>query len=81
MFVLPFTLVGAGFVIATTVRTAIIFASVPRGLPASAAAFNEASVGVGSRIGTAVATVLFTRYALDAYQAETGVATRPPWSG
>jgi MFS family permease len=69
-FVLPFALVGAGFVIATSVRTAIIFASVPHGLPASAAAFNEASVGVGSRIGTTVATVLLTRFALDAYQGQ-----------
>ena len=36
-FILPFALIGAGFVIATTVRTAIIFASMPRRLPASAA--------------------------------------------
>ena len=44
LFVLPLVLIGAGFVIATTVRTAIIFASVPRGLPATAAAMNEASI-------------------------------------
>ncbi|HEU0245225.1 MAG TPA: MFS transporter, partial [Candidatus Limnocylindrales bacterium] len=37
-FVLPLVIIGGGFVIATTVRTAIIFASVPRGLPATAAA-------------------------------------------
>ena len=46
-FVLPLVLIGGGFVIATTVRTAIIFASVPRGLPATAAAMNEASIQVG----------------------------------
>ncbi len=33
LFVLPLLLIGAGFVVATTVRTAIIFASVPRGPP------------------------------------------------
>ena len=32
-FIVPFMAIGAGFVIATTVRTAIIFASVPRRLP------------------------------------------------
>ena len=48
LFVVPCLLIGAGFVIATTVRTAIIFASVPRGLPATAAALNEASISVGT---------------------------------
>ena len=37
VFIVPNLLIGAGFVIATTVRTAIIFASVPKDLPASAA--------------------------------------------
>ena len=50
-------LIGAGFVVATTVRTAIIFASVPRGLPATAAALNEVSVSMGAR----AALVLITR--------------------
>lgn len=35
---------------------AIVFASTPRGLSASAAAINEASVGLGSRIGIVAAT-------------------------
>ncbi len=65
--ILPFVLIGAGFVVATTVRTAIIFASVPRGLPATAAALNEASVVVGSRIGLVVTTVLVTQVALESY--------------
>ena len=69
LFLLPFLLVGAGFVIATTVRTAVIFASVPRDLPASAAALNEASVGLGSRIGVAVAAVILTEVTLSAYAA------------
>ena len=67
LFVLPFFLVGAGFVIATSVRTAVIFASVPKNLPASAAALNEASVGLGSRIGIAVASVLLTEATLAAF--------------
>jgi hypothetical protein len=56
LFILPLVLVGGGFVLSTTVRTAIVFASTPLGLPASAAAINEASVGLGSRIGIVTAT-------------------------
>ena len=67
-FILPFLLIGAGFVIATTVRTAIIFASVPRDLPASAAALNEASIGMGSRIGVVVAVVITTQTALASHR-------------
>ncbi|MFL5642822.1 MAG: MFS transporter [Chloroflexota bacterium] len=68
-FALSFALIGAGFVIATTVRTAIIFASVPRGLPATAAALNEASVALGSRAGLVIVTVVVTTLALDSYAA------------
>jgi hypothetical protein len=63
-FVLPCLLVGAGFVVATTVRTAIIFASVPRGLPATAAALNEASISVGQRIGIVMVTAIVAQVAL-----------------
>jgi MFS family permease len=83
LFVLPFILVGAGFVIATTVRTAVIFASVPRNLPGSAAALNEASVGIGGRIGIAVASVLLTEATVGAYVAtlaegvDVGTAVEP----
>jgi MFS family permease len=68
-FAVSFVLIGAGFVIATTVRTAIIFASVPRGLPATAAALNEASVALGTRAALVVVTVLVTTLALDSYAA------------
>ncbi len=61
LFILPLFLVGGGFVVATTVRTAIIFAAVPRGLPATAGALNEASIEVGTRIGIVVATALVTQ--------------------
>lgn len=74
-FVIPFVLVGAGFVIATTVRTAVIFASVPRGLPATAASLNEASVGVGSRVGVTVMTLIAISVAVDAFHGQVaGVA-------
>ncbi len=69
LFVVPCFLVGAGFVIATTVRTAIIFASVPRGLPATAAALNEASITVGARIGIVVVTAIVANVAIAAYTA------------
>jgi MFS family permease len=68
-FVVPCLLVGAGFVIATTVRTAIIFASVPRGLPATAAALNESSISVGTRIGIVLVTALVAEQALATYTA------------
>ncbi len=69
-FVAPFVLIGAGFVIATTVRTAVIFASVPRGLPATAASLNEASLGVGARVGVTEVTLIAITVAMDAYRGE-----------
>jgi MFS family permease len=64
LFILPLVSIGSGFVIATTVRTAIIFASVPRGLPATAAALNEASVAMGTRAGLVVGTLVIATLAV-----------------
>jgi DHA2 family multidrug resistance protein-like MFS transporter len=58
--VVPFVLVGAGFVVATAIRTAVIFASTPRHLPATAAALNEAAIGVGTRLGTTLIVLVWT---------------------
>jgi hypothetical protein len=74
-FIVPLMLIGAGFVIATTVRTAIIFASVPRGLPATAAALNEASIEVGTRAGIIVVTGILAEVAIATYTAS--VAGQP----
>jgi MFS family permease len=74
-FILPLFLIGASYVVATTVRTAVIFASVPRGLPATAAALNETSIAVGSRIGIVLVTAVVAQYSLDAYA--TSVAGLP----
>jgi MFS family permease len=60
-------LIGAGFVLATTVRTAIIFASVPRGLPATAAALNEVSVSMGVRAALVLVTTFVAAAATDNY--------------
>jgi MFS family permease len=68
LFVVPLVLIGAGFVIATTVRTAIIFASVPRGLPATAAALNEASLAVGNRVGIVLVTAIVAQTAMSALE-------------
>ncbi len=76
-FVVPCVLVGAGFVVATTVRTAIIFASVPRGLPATAAALNEASISVGTRIGTVLVTAIVAQVALAAFSASLSALPSP----
>ena len=76
LFVVPFVLVGAGFVIAATVRTAVIFASVPRRLPATAAALNEASIGMGVRIGLVLATVIVAEVTIATYAGSLG--TLPP---
>lgn len=75
VFIIPLILVGAGFVLATTVRTAIVFASTPRGLPGSAAAVNEASVSLGSRVGIVAATSILATRALGS--AREMVAGRP----
>jgi MFS family permease len=64
LFILPLVFIGAGFVISTTVRTAIVFASTPKGMPGSAAALNQASVDMGSRIGIVVSTVILTTAAM-----------------
>ncbi len=56
--ILPLAAVGAGFVISTTVRTAIVFAATPRGLPATAAGYNEASVALGARVGIIASTLI-----------------------
>jgi hypothetical protein len=64
LFIAPLVFIGAGFVISTTVRTAIVFASTSRGMPGSAAAVNQASVDMGSRIGIVVSTVILTTAAM-----------------
>ncbi len=69
LFVVPLLLVGGGFVVATTVRTAIIFSAVPRGLPATAAALNEASLEVGTRAGIVIVTAVLAQVSLAAYGA------------
>ena len=55
--ILPSAAIGAGFVVSTTVRTALIFAATPRGLPATAAGYNEASVALGARVGIVASTI------------------------
>jgi MFS transporter, DHA2 family, methylenomycin A resistance protein len=62
-------LIGAGFVLATTVRTAIIFASVPRGMPATAAALNETSVSMGTRAALVLVTSFVAATATSSYGA------------
>ncbi len=69
-------LIGAGFVVATTVRTAIIFASVPRGLPATAAALNEVSVSMGVRAALVLVTTFIASAATGSYG--DSLAGRPP---
>ena len=74
--VLPCLLIGAGFVVATTVRTAIIFASLPDGLPASAAALNESSISLGRRIGIVLVSAIVAQVAMATYSAS--LAGLPP---
>jgi len=57
-FLLPFAMLGAGFMISTAVRTAVIFASTPRRMAGTAAALNEASLGVGTRLGITMVVLL-----------------------
>jgi hypothetical protein len=71
-FVVPLLVIGGGFVIATTVRTAIIFASVPRGLPATAASLNEASLLIGNRAGILLSTAIVGTVAMATLDAHLG---------
>jgi MFS family permease len=68
LFIVPMIMIGAGFVVATVVRTAVVFATTPRGLPGSAAAINEASVVLGSRIGIVVATTALAAAAIGSFR-------------
>jgi hypothetical protein len=76
-FVIPFLAIGAGFVIGTTIRTAIIFASVPRHLPATAAALNQTSITVGTQLGLVVVTSVVARVAIDAFGRSVETALAP----
>jgi len=68
-FILPFFAVGAGFVVGTCVRTAVIFASTPRRLPSTAAALNQTSLVVGGQLGVAGITALVGSAAVTAFAA------------
>jgi len=68
-FILPFFLVGAGFVVGTSVRTAVIFASTPSRLPATAAALNQASLAVGGQAGVAGVTAIVGAVAVTSFAA------------
>ncbi len=68
-FILPFFLVGAGFVVGTSVRTAVIFASTPSRLPSTAAALNQASLTVGGQAGVAGVTALVSAAAIASFAA------------
>jgi len=76
-FVIPFLAIGAGFVIGTTIRTAIIFASVPRRLPATAAALNQTSITVGTQLGLVVVTSVVAQVAMSAFSGSVAT-TLPP---
>lgn len=66
-FILPLAAVGAGFVVGTCVRTAVIFASVPRKLPATAAGLNQSSLMLGGQIGVAAVTAMVGGAALQSF--------------
>jgi len=68
-FIMPFFAVGAGFVIGTSVRTAVIFASVTRRLPATAAALNQTSLVVGSQAAVAGMTAFVASAAVASFTA------------
>jgi MFS family permease len=74
-FVVPFFAVGAGFVIGTSVRTAVIFASVTRRLPATAAALNQTSLVVGGQAAVASMTAFIATTAIAAFTASLAPGT------
>lgn len=74
-FIVPLAAVGAGFVVGTCVRTAVIFAGVPRKLPATAAALNQSSLMVGAQIGVAAVTAIVSDAALTAFSRSSEATT------
>jgi DHA2 family multidrug resistance protein-like MFS transporter len=76
-FIVPFFAVGAGFVVGTCVRTAVIFASTPRRMPATAAALNQTSLVVGTQAGVAGVTALVSAAAIAAFTATVPAGTDP----
>jgi MFS transporter, DHA2 family, multidrug resistance protein len=71
---LPLLAIGSGFIVGTSIRTAVIFASVPRRLPSTAAALNQTSILVGAQLGVLVLTTVVGRTALSAYRASVETA-------
>ena len=66
---LPLLAIGSGFIVGTSIRTAVIFASVPRRLPSTAASLNQVSILVGSQLGILVLTTVVGRAALSEFRA------------
>jgi DHA2 family methylenomycin A resistance protein-like MFS transporter len=73
-FILPLAAIGAGFVVGTCVRTAVIFASVPRKLPATAAGLNQSSLMLGGQIGVAAVTAIVGGAAVASFTASAQAA-------
>ncbi len=65
----PLLAIGAGFIIGTSVRTAVIFSSVSRRLPSTAASLNQTSILIGSQLGVMVLTTVVGSTALSTYRA------------
>jgi len=65
----PLLAIGAGFIVGTSVRTAVIFSSVSRRLPSTAASLNQTSILIGSQLGVMVLTTVVGATALSTYRA------------
>ena len=64
----PLLAIGTGFIVGTSVRTAVIFSSVSRRLPSTAAALNQTSILIGSQLGVMVLTTVIGATALSTYR-------------
>jgi len=53
-FLLPFALIGFGYVVGTSIRTAVILAGVSHRLPSTAAALTATSALIGAQVGIVV---------------------------
>ena len=76
LLVAPLLLIGVSYIVGTAIRAMLIFASIPRRLPALAAGLNQTSIVIGSQLGILIASSIVGVTTLAAFEA--GAGELPP---
>jgi MFS transporter, DHA2 family, methylenomycin A resistance protein len=69
LLVAPLLLIGVAYIVGTAIRAMLIFASIPRRLPALAAGLNQTSIVMGSQLGILIASSIVGVTTLAAFEA------------